>query len=77
MINGENKYVSLKEVIVHCRNNATTAKITMTKRCMHLWYEFLKMTNVLVNQSGFRLRGKVSYDSTGFVFYSRFNRRHG
>ena len=35
----------MKKVIVH----ATTAKIKVTKRYMHLWHEFLAMKNVLVN----------------------------
>ena len=42
--NCESKYVLMKKVIVH----ATTAKITVTKRYMHLWHECMKMANVLV-----------------------------
>ena len=34
----------MKKVIVH----ATKAKITMTKRFMHIWHACLVMTNVLV-----------------------------
>ena len=44
MINGEGKYVLMKRVIMH----ATTAKITMTIRYMHLWHICLAMTNVQV-----------------------------
>ena len=42
--NGESKYGLMKKAIV----NATTAKITMTKRYIHLWHICLVMTNVLV-----------------------------
>ena len=42
--NGGRKYVLIKKVIVH----ATTAKITATKRYMHIWHVCLAMTNLLV-----------------------------
>ena len=48
MKNDERKYVLMEEVIVHHRKNATMAKITTTKRYMHLWHICLIMTNVLV-----------------------------
>ena len=38
------KYVLMKKVIVH----AKTAKITVSKRYMHLWHVCLPMMNVLV-----------------------------
>ena len=41
MKNGESKYILMKKVIVH----ATTAKIIVTIRYMHLWHECLAMTN--------------------------------
>ena len=44
MGNGKIKYVLMKKVIVH----ATTAKITATKRYMHLWHACLLMANVPV-----------------------------
>ena len=37
----ESKYVLMKKLIVH----ATTAKIIVTARYMHLWHECLAMTN--------------------------------
>ena len=43
--NGESKYVLMKKVIM----NATMAKITVTKRYMHLWHVCLAMINVQVN----------------------------
>ena len=43
-INGESKYVLMKILIVH----AKTAKITMTKRYVHIWHVCLVMMNVLV-----------------------------
>ena len=39
--NFQSKYVLMKKVIVH----ATTAKIIVTARYMHLWHECLEMTN--------------------------------
>ena len=45
---GKIKYVSLKELILHCRNNATTAKTTMTRRYMHLLHVCLILTNCRV-----------------------------
>ena len=42
--NGESNYVLIKKEIVH----ATTAKITVTKRYMHLSHVCLEMTNVQV-----------------------------
>ena len=42
--NSESKYVSMKKVIVH----ATTAKITVTKRYMHLWHACLITMSVLM-----------------------------
>ena len=39
--NVQSKYVIMKRVIVH----ATTAKIIVTARYMHLWHEYLAMTN--------------------------------
>ena len=45
MKNGEIKYILMKKVIVR----ATTEKITVTKRYMHLWHVCLAMKNVLVN----------------------------
>ena len=44
MRNGEGKYGLMIKVIV----NATTEKITVTKRYMHLWKECLAMTNAQV-----------------------------
>ena len=44
MRNGEGKYVLMKILIVH----ATTAKITITIRYMHIWHEYLAMTNAKV-----------------------------
>ena len=44
MKNVEVKYALMIKVIVH----VTTAKITATKRYMHLWHVCLAMTNVLV-----------------------------
>ena len=40
----KNKYVLIKKVIVH----ATTAKITVNKRYMHLWHLCLVIMNVQV-----------------------------
>ena len=48
IINSKSKYVLVKRVIVHSRKNATTAKITTTKRYMHLCHLYLIMMNVLV-----------------------------
>ena len=45
MRNGKSKYVLMKQLIMH----ETTAKITVTKRYMHIWHACLVMTNVLVN----------------------------
>ena len=42
--NKESKYILMKKVIVH----SETAKITVTKRYMHLWNACLVMRNVLV-----------------------------
>ena len=44
MINGEIKYVLMKKVILH----AETVRITMNKKCMHIWHVCLVMTNILV-----------------------------
>ena len=44
MINGKRKYVLMKKVI----RNSTGAKITATKRYMHIWHICLVMANVLV-----------------------------
>ena len=44
MKNGKSNYFLIKKVIVH----ATTAKIIVTKRYMHLWQVCLAMTNVQV-----------------------------
>ena len=48
MRNGKIKYILVKEVLVHCRKNATTARITMTKIYMHLWHICLITMNFLV-----------------------------
>ena len=45
MRDGESKYVLMKKLIVH----ATTEKIKVTKRYMHLWHACLVMTNALVD----------------------------
>ena len=44
----ENKFILMKEVVVHCKINAATAKITMTKRYMNMWNVCLLMTIFLV-----------------------------
>ena len=44
MKNAKNKYVLMKKIIVH----ATTAKITVTKKYMHIWHVCMVMTNVQV-----------------------------
>ena len=80
MRNSKIKCVSVKEVIMHRRNNATTAIITLTKRYMHILHVCLTMTNVLVgifwvfviDQLGFIFRSNVPYDTTGLLFYSIF-----
>ena len=44
MRNGKSKYFLMIKLIVH----VTTAKITVTKRYMHLWHACMEMTNILV-----------------------------
>ena len=44
MKNGDSKYVLMKKVIVH----ASTAKIAVTKRYMHLWHVYLAIAKVQV-----------------------------
>ena len=48
MIKNESKYVSVKGVVVHHRNNPRSVIMKTTKGYMHLWHIFLIMTNVLV-----------------------------
>ena len=80
MRSGKIEYVLVKEVVVRCRKNDTTAKILMTKIYIQLWHICLIMTNFLqfeIDQLGFRLTINVSYDATGFGFYYGFVRRYG
>ena len=50
--NGESKYVLMKEAIVQQRNNATTEKMSTTKRYMHICHVCLIMTNFMVENFG-------------------------
>ena len=50
-INNKRKSVSAKGVIVHCKKNGTTEKITMTKMYMHPLHVCLVMTIVIVDIS--------------------------
>ena len=49
MSNNKNKSVSVKGVIFHRKKNARTVIMIMTKRCMHIWHEWLVMTKFLVD----------------------------
>ena len=46
--NNESKYVSMKGMIVHRKNNPIMVTMIIIKRYMHLWHECLVMTKVLV-----------------------------
>ena len=48
-INDESKSVSMKGVIVHCKNNPKTVIMIMIKIYMHLCHECLVMTKILVD----------------------------
>ena len=48
MRNDESKSVSMKGVMVRCKNNPRTATMITFKIYMHLWHKCLLMTKVLV-----------------------------